>query len=122
MRKEISDKKIAAIHEFAIKWKPVFETAEDEKPIGKKFARECRLLGFDMDCGEMFISRYDKAGHSAEELKKVIGGIDDIRVLCSGIISNHRFITHYSDEYLTDEMNREWFVTALTRLGEITEK
>lgn len=121
MKKVLTDKDLKKINDFSKKWKAAFEdTKTTEKAFGFRFNLECTILGFDMDCGAAFSAAYGKACHSSEELEAVIGEITDIKLLCSGIYSNFRFITSWSDEYITNDNNRRWFTLALNRLDELT--
>ena len=56
----------------------------------------------------------------SNELKRIIDNVTDVQVLCSGIHSVYRGITHWWQESVLDDENRAWFKIALARLVELT--
>ena len=82
----------------------------------QEFPDACRALGFDMDCGESFISKYgEEAWRSVEGLTTVIDKIDDIKLIGSALFSQWRYYNHWSYSDATDK-DKEWFLMLLKRL------
>lgn len=107
------------INRFAVKWLEKYQdkrTSENE--LEELFPQDCFTLGFTMDCGESFITRYgENAFRGASELQGIIGAVDDIELLTSAVFSHWRYYTHWT----CSPIDREWFVIALSRLKVLTE-
>jgi len=74
-----------------------------------------------MDVGESFIEQYSKdAFHKADTLERIINDVDSVDILCNGIYSKWRYITHWAESSLLSEENKKWFLIALIRLAELT--
>lgn len=113
------------IYSFAKKWIKKFQEADVSylDLVEHYMADDCEALGFVMDCGHGFSEQYGRAAHDGKVLRSVIGEVTDIQLLGSAIYSRWRYFNHwaYSGEEITEPHNREWFVTALTRLAELAE-
>lgn len=114
------------IHEFAVKW---FAKFRDKKTnyielVDHYMADDCDALGFVMDCGHTFAEKYGNAVYNCEALESIIDRVTDIPLLGSAIYSQWRNFNHwaYSSEQILDPENREWFLIALSRLGELANK
>ncbi|MCD8174550.1 MAG: hypothetical protein LUD41_01190 [Phascolarctobacterium sp.] len=99
------------IHAFAEKWYAAFE---DDVTDDGSFSRTCSYLGFTMDCGESFDTKYPGAFTSAETLEKKISDVNDIHLLGSAVFSRWRYFGADADD-------KKWFRLALKRLMELTE-
>ena len=79
--------------------------------------------GFNMDCGHAFMKKYGQHVFHYNELKKIIDNVWDISLLCSAIISNWRYFTHWDFSLIgiLDQENRDWFILALSRLAFLTK-
>lgn len=111
------------IHAFALKWLPLWEDRNTPEYVldDSRFADDCFALGFKMDGGHAFEVAYShKAFHDAACFRSIVNQIDDVSVLGSGLVSHWRSITHWSNEDLSSEEQRTWFIAALTRLAELT--
>lgn len=92
-----------------------------ERYLLEGFAESAQSLGFVMDMGRAFQTRYsEEAMDSPRALLDIIDQIDDPMLLGSAIFSRWRYITHWTDSSLLDDENRAWFITALGRLAELT--
>lgn len=111
------------LHEFAIKWLEKFKDPNtSDIEVGEHYmGDECRVLGFEMDCGHAFEEKYGLAVNNSEELSRIIDRVDDIPLLGSAIYSQWRYYSHwaYSPAEILEPKNREWFILALTRLAEL---
>jgi hypothetical protein len=108
------------IHKFATFWIYIFQNSTEEKDT-ISMQDQMVDLGFDMDCGNAFASAYGiSALRSSEELQRVIDSITDVRILCSGIFSVYRGITHWTMTDVLFPQNRERFLIALSRLLQLT--
>ena len=108
------------IHKFAVFWLNIFQNSTEERDT---FPMQDQMidLGFDMDSGQAFIAAYGlRALHYYDELQRIIDRITDVQILCSGIHSAYRGITHWWTEDVLDRENREWFIVALSRLLQLT--
>lgn len=122
----------AKINDFANKWLNKFKSSdyllrEFEFDLGD----ECEALGFIMDCGTSFNTKYSREIQKVEEqginiyrnsdcFKKIIDIVDDVEVLGAAIFSQWRYWTHWHMGSLGDT-DIEWFIVALDRLAKITE-
>lgn len=76
-------------------------------------------LGVEMDGGEAFCRLYGQAALvDADEFRDAVKRGDDLDALCSGILSQWRFYSHWNNAGLSDGMH-EWFVAALTHLADL---
>lgn len=114
------------IHEFAVKW---FCKFRDKKTnyidlVDHYMADDCKALGFEMDCGHAFVEKYGNAASNCEALEQIIGQVTDIPLLGSAIYSQWRYFNHwaYSGEEILEPQNREWFLIALSHLGELAHR
>lgn len=107
------------IYGFAVKWLVKYQNNNTpEHELEGLFGQDCFSLGFAMDCGEGFITRYGEAPfQNAVELQKVSNIVVDIELLTSAIFSHWRYYTHWA----CSPLDREWFVVALTKLKELAE-
>lgn len=85
------------IHDFADKW---FDKFRDQninyiELVDHFMADDCATLGFEMDCGKAFETKYGKAVFDDRELAKVIDAVVDINLLGSAIYSRWRYFNHY---------------------------
>ncbi len=107
------------IHDFAIRWLEKYQDRETpDSELEERFASECILLGFEMDCGESFKAAYGSDAFScAAALERKINQVQDIRVLGNAVFSQWRYFTHWA----CSALDREWFIISLSRLGELTK-
>lgn len=109
------------IHDFAVKWCDKFRDQNINyiELVDHFMADDCAALGFEMDCGNAFETKYGKAVHDDRELEKVIDSVDDINLLGSAIYSRWRYFNHwaYNAGDILEPKNREWFMLALSRLA-----
>ncbi len=85
------------------------------------FPNECRVLGFEMDCGGSLIETYgEEAWRSNRGLSRVISNINDMKILGSALFSKWRLFNHWSFGHATEE-DKEWFLTILRRMQELTK-
>ena len=121
---EIRQKHKADIYRFAEQYLLLYcdpDTGEIDVD-GTDFPQKCHALGFEMDCGKSFIHKYSQEAFSdPSELEKVIDNVTDTMLLGSAVFSKWREITHWMQEGLTSQRNRDWFVLALNRLAKLTE-
>ena len=114
---------LTKINYFARKWHWKFFDRYPDIGDHGNFADECWNMGFGMDSGEWISKTYpetdvkDPAG-----LRSIISDIDNVFFLGTAIFSFWRSETHWS--YMgfgifSDE-SREWMLTALGRLTELT--
>lgn len=84
-------------------------------------ADDCKTLGFKMDIGSSFAKKYKAAAGNISALYRVIDYVTDISVLGNAIFSVWRYFNHwaYDAEEIMEPKNREWFIIALLRLGEL---
>ena len=112
------------ISTFASKYLGLYESESTSIPdVEEGFADACFAFGFEMDCGQRFIGRYsERAFYDAEELRRVIGDVDDVDPLGSAIFSRWRYVTHWAESSLLAEEHCRWFIIAFARLIEITSE
>lgn len=114
------------IHTFAIKWSDKFRDQDINyiELVDHFMADDCDVLGFEMDCGNAFETKYGKAVYDDRELTKVIDSVDDVNLLGSAIYSRWRYFNHwaYTGAEILDPKNREWFILALGRLALLSGK
>ena len=106
---------------FANKYLDLYSSCEtEEHQVESSFREWCEELGFDLGCSDRFTQRYpERALYQADALKEAIGEIDDAKLLGSAIFFHWRYVTHWAEESLLSEENREWFMVALGRLKEL---
>ena len=86
------------------------------------FPNECRDLGFEMDCGKSFIEAYGgEAWRSYEELSKIIGNVNDLKILGSALFSQWRYFNHWAYGHAKEE-DKQWFLIILRHMKEIANK
>ena len=114
------------IHEFAVKWFGKFRDKNTNyiELVDHYMADDCESLGFVMDCGHAFAEKYGNAASNCEALERIINQVTDIQLLGSAIYSQWRYFNHwaYSGEEILEQQNREWFLTALSHLGELAHR
>ena len=117
---------MSQIHAFAVKWIRKFEDKNTNylELVDHYMADECAALGFEMDCGNAFSEKYGNAATDCTELKRIIDEVTDIALLGSAIYSQWRYFNHwaYSGEEILAPANSEWFITALRRMAELSER
>lgn len=87
-----------------------------------EFSDECRMLGFEMDCGHTFSNTYGMSTwDSLQGLKDNMGRVKDMNIIGSGLFSRWRFFNHWSYSDANEE-DREWFVLLFYRLKELNEE
>ena len=85
-----------------------------EFPVG------CWGLGFEMDCGESFTKAFGtEAWRSKDGFEQVCDGASDVKMLGSALFSKWRYYNHWADGPVS-ETDKEWFLTILRRMQEIT--
>lgn len=108
------------IYSFAIKWLNKFrdENINYIELVDHYMADDCEVLGFKMDCGHSFKNRYGCHIGDNVAFSRIIDQVTDIQVLGSAIYSQWRYFNHwaYSAKEILVPQNREWFITALSRL------
>lgn len=89
----------------------------------QEFPDECRILGFEMDCGHSFIEEYgEKAWIDIQELKEKTEKINDIQIIGNALFSQWRYFNHWSSPSYARENTKEWFLTLFIRLKELVEE
>jgi hypothetical protein len=113
------------IHQFAVKWRDKFRDPNINyiELVEHWMADECAALGFEMDGGHAFSEAYGEAINNVTELKRIIDTVTDIFLLGSAIYSQWRYFNHWSYEgaEILESKNREWFVSVLNRMIELSE-
>jgi len=116
------------INEFAQQWLYRFKNKSDAfRSFEESFGEDCMLLGFEMDCGKAF-QKYFNDDHllydyELKKLPKVIDKADNLEALKSGVFSQWRYITHWSD-YATEEDFKKripWIVLVLKQIYKLTK-
>jgi len=107
------------IHDFAIHWLEKYQDRETpDGELEEGFASGCISLGFGMDCGESFKAAYGSDAFScAAALERNINRVWDVQILGNAVFSQWRYFTHWA----CSAPDREWFIIALSRLGELTK-
>ncbi len=112
------------IHSFATKWLNKFLDAKTNyiELVDHYMADDCRALSFTMDMGSSFKNKYKVAAGLTSSLYNVIDQVTDISVLGNAIYSRWRYFNHwaYDAKEIMEPENREWFIIALLRLGELS--
>ncbi len=112
-----------AIYLFAEAWEKFFNSPDSSKDFDDGFGQECEALGFQMDCGEKFVTECAKFGCKAnygEGLKESVAQIDDIEVIGSGAFSYWRGLTHWSGMYQLGTEECGVLLCLMKRLKELT--
>lgn len=109
---------------FVDKYLMIYEDADaEEEEAVEGFRERCEELGFDLACCDRFCRRFpERALYEADGLRDVAAEIDDPKLLGSAILLHWRYATRWAEEPLLSEENREWFITALSRLKELVER
>lgn len=114
------------IHDFAIKWCDKFRDQNINfiELVDHWMADDCDDLGFEMDCGHAFSTKYGQAASNHEALERIIDDITDIPLLGSAIYSQWRYFNHwaYNGAEILEPQNRAWFILALSRLVILSEE
>ena len=107
---------------FSEKWSGRFSQGEDAiLPFGHDFARECKKLGFQMDCSEEFNHIYSNYfGNDNEELDKATFEISELDLLGSAAYSKWLLTTQKTYPYHLDEETCHWFTTILNQMEKLT--
>ena len=107
---------------FSEKWCGRFSQGEDAiLPFGHDFARECKKLGFQMDCSEEFNHIYSNYfGNDNEELDKATFEISELDLLGSAAYSKWLLTTQKTYPYHLDEETCHWFTTILNQMEKLT--
>lgn len=109
------------INEFAEKYLSLYKEDTTDINLEETFADECFSLGFEMDYGQHFIELYSRnAFDSPSSLDLIIDTVDDVMLLGSAIFSKWRFVTHWTQNSLSEPEYREWFVIALQQLASLS--
>lgn len=111
------------IHHFAEKWLNKFldKNTSYVELVDHYMADDCKALGFEMDSGFSFAKKYKTNVGGIDALYCVIDQVTDITVLGNAIYSTWRYYNHwaYDAAAILKPANREWFIIALLRLGEL---
>ena len=108
------------IHKFAVSWLDVFQNSTEEHDT-LLMQDQMVELGFPMNAGDTFCNAYgSQAFRTHKELQRIFSSITDVQILCSGILSRYRAITHWWSQDVLGPGNREWFIVALSRLLQLT--
>ena len=117
--------KMKHINDFALKWGDKFRNQNTNyiELVEHWIADDCDALGFEMDSGHAFSTKYGQAINSHEDLRKIINDITDVYLLGSAIYSQWRYFNHwaYSGAEILEPENRKWFILALDRLATLTK-
>lgn len=112
------------INYFARKWYWKFLDRYPDLDGDGTFADECFSLGFGMDSGKWFVSTFpDDNVQDPAGLRKIIGSVNDVFFLGTAIFSYWRYQTHWADwsgMAIYEDEARDWMLTALERLIELT--
>ena len=122
---DFADKRRIDAYIFSEKWIRMFKgPLSNSIEIEKDFGDECFKLQFEMDSGHRLQTMYPEynAMASLRGLKTVMLDINDIELLGTALFSKWREITHWSQENILSEENREWFISALSRLKELSKR
>ena len=74
-------------------------------------------LGFEMDCGHSFNEKTGLLLGDERGLERVLGSVDDIRLLGDAAFSQCRYITHWA--YSLEHESVGWIVRVLRRMEEL---
>lgn len=81
------------------------------------WAGRFRALGFEMDCGHSFSDATGLMLDDKRGLARVLGSIDDMRLLGDAAFSQCRYITHWSFDPEREDVGG--IVSVLRRLEEV---
>lgn len=108
---------------FVDKWLNKFldETTNYIELVDHYMADECKALGFEMDSGASFTEKYGHQAGNIDVFCHIIDQVTDISILGNAIYSSWRYFNHwaYSAKEILYPENRQWFIVALIRLGEL---
>ena len=109
------------ICKFAEKWQKKF--AERSHDTGEKiFADECCALGFKIDMGISLKEAFPNIKvENPEDIKAVINSIEDVEFLGTAIYSYWRWRCKLEWGIIHNAETREWMLSALNRLIELTK-
>ena len=114
-----------AVYLFADSWEKFFINPDSNIKFEEEFGRECQGLGFQMDCGEKFVSECKKLGCKTsygDGMKEAVAKINDIEMIGSGVFSYWRGLTHWDYMYHLGPEECGVFLCLLKRLKELTRK
>ena len=86
------------------------------------FPKECRVLGFKMDCGHSFLEAYGDSWDDVKALKAIISEISDIQVVGNGLFSQWRYFNHWSSPSHANDDTKEWFLLLFRKLKALCQK
>ena len=109
------------IGKFAAQWQKKFTECSND--TGEKiFADECSALGFKLDMGTSLKSVFPEIEvEKPEGLKAIINSIEDVELLGTAIFSYWRWRCKLEWGIIHNDETREWMLTALNRLIELTK-
>lgn len=87
---------------------------------GYDWARRFWALGFEMDCGHSFNDATGLLLGDELGLDRVLGSIDDMRLLGDAVFSRCRYIVHWS--FAPEYEDVDWIVSVLRRMEELALK
>lgn len=116
------------LYEFSAKWLRQFQ---DDRLVEKavygdpSFGEECEKLGFQLDHGEDLIHKFNDelVYEDWDELEEIADEIYDVIMLGSAVYSQWQFYQQCQLKGETDgwdENSRDWFMTALSRLKQLS--
>lgn len=110
------------IHNFAEKYLKLFSSAETMRMQIEpgEFAKECLALGFNMDRLKAFDEQYPNDGGINEIMRGAFQNTDDVDLIGSALFLQWRYYTHWDQTDVTRKEIRQWFVSGLQRLSELT--
>ena len=102
---------------FACEFRLRLERMGVEGLWGYDWAERFWALGFEMDCGHSFNDATGFLLGDERGLERVLGSIDDVRLLGDAVFSQCRYITHWSFDPKCEEVG--WIVSVLGRMEEL---
>ncbi|MDO4378282.1 MAG: hypothetical protein Q4C64_03910, partial [Erysipelotrichia bacterium] len=113
------------VYEFAKKYFEIFTQCEKiEKDDLVDFIDDCKRNNFQLSEEKIFFTEYgQRAYYDPDILKIIIYCIYDIDLLLSAIYNRWNYITWWQGyESLLSDSNREWFITAFSRLIDLSKE
>lgn len=112
-----------AIFSFSQSWAKRFASQElTKREFEESFGEECISLGFQMDCGNEFITLYPHCFNiKSSEVDSVIKSIQDVDLLGSAVLSQWRYLTHWAYSYELDTVTCHWFDTILKQMRHLSK-
>lgn len=111
------------IYDFSISWLEKYHNPRTtDQDAERGFDDQCRSLGFKMDGGEAINEAYPNVYPLSDSaaIQSIINKITDVSILGSAIFSKWRYISHWGETSLLTPDHRAWFISALSRLAELT--